>query len=280
MLFRYNPIITNNNNNNNYINNLNNNNSGNSFPNPTLLFPIKVSKNEFNLYLFLANSQTKLSKTLPLFSSMAKYYNLSLINQKYSNEHNQLQEINNKEEVYKDIKDRMRTKLFQETSKNNCAICGFKTLFYNDLVQHLDIHFYSNLLEMEGKNLFRKKALNKNSWIYGNKGKIQKNKNTSISIVDYTKNGGTLENLIFYRNMMNNNLVKISSEEEEDNEEYMYPINEEKKKECHYCGDDFKKIFSTKYNYWFYNKVVVVIDDKDKYLAHKDCYEELVKKIK
>ena len=80
--------------------------------------------------------------------------------------------------------------------------------------------------------------------------------------------------------MMNNNLIKINNEQEEDNEEFMYPINDDNRKICHYCGDDFKKIFSTKYNYWFYNKVVVVIDEKNKLIDNQACFEELTKKIK
>ena len=59
----------------------------------------------------------------------------------------------------------------------------------------------------------------------------------------------------------------------------MCPINDENEKRCHYCGEDFEKIFSTKYNYWFYNKVVVVIDEKNKYYAHQACFEELSKKV-
>ena len=59
----------------------------------------------------------------------------------------------------------MKEKLFQETNKNNCAICGFRTLFYNDLIRHLDIHFNFNYLEMEGKNIYRKNGNNKNNTI-------------------------------------------------------------------------------------------------------------------
>ena len=80
--------------------------------------------------------------------------------------------------------------------------------------------------------------------------------------------------------MMNNNLINISNEQEEDDEEFMYPINDENRKVCHYCGDEFKKVFSAKYNYWFYNKVVVINDEKKKFLAHQDCFEELAKKFK
>ena len=264
--------------------NINSINPSNVILNPNnninLFFPMNVSPNEVKLFYFLSNNQKKLRQNLPFFSSMAKYYSESLLTEKYTNKFSKFEEINNNEEAYKEIRKRMKTKLFQETNKNNCDICGFKTLYYDDLVQHLDIHFNFNLLEMEGKNLFRKKASNKSNWIYGSGGKNLKNKNSETGTGDRNRNCGTLENLIFYRNMMNNNLVKISNEHEEDNEEFMCPIKDDNGKICHYCGDDFKKIFSTKYNYWFYNKVVVVIDDKNKFLAHQACYEELTKKIK
>ena len=264
------------------INNINNNNPTNLMINPNLFFPINlnVSQNEINLFVFLTKNQSKLSKNLPFFSSIAKYYNEALIQEKYTNNFSQFKEINNNDEAFQEIKKRMKKKLFYETSKNNCSICGFKTLFYKDLVKHLDIHFNFNLLEMEGKNLFRKKAQNKNNWIYGNKNKNLKNKSMEIGIGDTSKDSGTLDNLIFYRNMMNNNLIKINNEQEEDDEEFMYPINDDNRKICHYCGEDFNIVFSTKYNYWFYNKVVVVIDDKNKYFAHQACFEELNKKIK
>ena len=243
-----------------------------------LFLPLNVSPNEIKLFIFLSNNKSKLSKNIPLFSSIAKYYSESLFEEKYSDNFSHFKAINENEEIYKEIRKRMKIKLFQETIKNNCAICGFRTLFYNDLVRHLDIHFNFNLLEMEGKNLFRKNAWNKNNWIYGRGEKNLKNKINEID--SKNRNDGTLENLIFYRNMMNNNLIKINNEQEEDNEEFMYPINDDNRKICHYCGDDFKKIFSTKYNYWFYNKVVVVIDEKNKFLAHQACFEELSKKIK
>ena len=264
------------------INNNNNINQTNLIINPNnnfnLFLPVNVSPNEIKLFIFLSNNKSKLSKNIPLFSSIAKYYSESLFEEKYSDNFSHFKAINENEEIYKEIRKRMKIKLFQETIKNNCAICGFRTLFYNDLVRHLDIHFNFNLLEMEGKNLFRKNAWNKNNWIYGRGEKNLKNKINEID--SKNQNDGTLENLIFYRNMMNNNLIKINNEQEEDNEEFMYPINDDNRKICHYCGDDFKKIFSTKYNYWFYNKVVVVIDEKNKFLAHQACFEELSKKIK
>ena len=264
----------------------NNNNNPTNLPlNPALLFnqmtlPINISKNEFKIYKFLQINDSKLSEKRPFFSSIAKYYNDTITRNFYSGGPCSFQEINDNDKDYQIIKNRMKEKLFQETNKNNCAICGFRTLFYNDLVQHLDIHFNFNYLEMEGKNLFRKKGNNLTNWINGNNAKYLKNKNLDMNITDKPKDCFTLENLIFYKNMMNNNLIKINNEQEEDNEEFMYPIYEKNEKRCHYCGGDFKKIFSTKYNYWFYNKVVVVLDDKTKYFAHQVCFEELAKKIK
>ena len=164
------------------------------------------------------------------------------------------------------IKQKIDSKLFKEI-KNVCAICGFRTLYYNNLTEHLDIHFNVNYLQMEGKNLFRKIGHNRNNWIYGDNNKIYKN-----------KIGYSLGNLLYYKNMMNNNLVKINKEEEEDNEEFMYPIYQDNKRICNYCGDKLKKIFSSKYNYWFYNKVIEIQDDK-KFLVHQSCYEEMIKKV-
>ena len=246
----------------------------------TLIFNANFSKNEFKLFNFLINNSVTLNKNLPLFSSMAKYYNEALLFTKYPDSLSNFKLINNNETEYQNIRRRMKEKLFQETNKNNCAICGFRTLFYNDLIRHLDIHFNFNYLEMEGKNIYRKNGNNKNNWIYGDGVKNLKKKNSDTVGVEQAKNG-TLEILVFYKNMMNNNLVQISNEKKEDNEELMIPISGEGgDKICHYCGDDFKKIFSTKYNSWFYNKVVIVLDEKNKYLAHQACFEELNKKIK
>jgi hypothetical protein len=103
----------------------------------------------------------------------------------------------------------MREKLFIETNKNNCVICGFKSLFYLDLIQHLDIHFYCNYLKKEGKNLFRKKANNKNNWIYGDGGKNTKNKNLEIDTEERKKNGITLINLKMMKNLCILSMMKI-----------------------------------------------------------------------
>ena len=263
MILEY-PI--NNNSNINPENSINNQNK-----NFNLFFRENISPNEIKLFYFLFNSKIKLSKNIPLFSSISKFYKESLFKKIYSDNFSQFKSIKENEDIYQEIRKRMKTKLFQETKKNSCSICGFRTLFYNDLVRHLDIHFNFNLLEMKGKNLFRKEACNKYNWIY------EKGEN----LIDInSKNEGTLEKFIFYRNMMNNNLIKINNNQMEDNEEYMFPINDDNTMVCYYCGDDFKKIFSTKYNYWFYNEVVFVINDKRKCLAHQVCFEELSKKIK
>ena len=123
---------------------------------------------------------------------------------------------------------------------------------------------------MDGRNLFRKIGHNRNTWITEENSTNKKNKN---------KVGYSLGNLLYYKNMMNNNLIKINTEHEEDNEEYMCPINEKIQENCNYCGDEFKKVFSSKYNYWFYSEVVQIKDEKKKYLVHQTCYEEIIKKV-
>ena len=228
--------------------------------------PNQISLREYQIFLFISNTNIKLNTNLRFFSSIAKYYNDSLeesnkidIKCKYEDIY-----FNNE---YKAIKDKVDTKLFNEIKKNVCAICGFRTLFYNNLTEHLDIHFNINYLQIEGKNLFRKIGHNRNNWITGD----TNSKNAKNKV------GHTLGNLLYYKNMMNNNLIKMKDEQEEDNEELMYPVDEEVKEVCYYCGDEFKKVFSTKYHYWFYNKVVQIREDKKKNLVHQSCYDELMK---
>ena len=230
---------------------------------------IKPSEGEINLFTFLQNTNTKLNINFRFFSSLAKYYNDVLLKREIDIKC-KYEDINNDE--YKSIRQKVDSKLFKDIKKNICAICGFRTLFYNNLIEHLDIHFHSNYLKMEGKNLFRKIGHNRNNWITG-ENIVNKNKNTKNKV------GYTLGNLLYYRNMMNNNLIKINNEQEEDNEEFMYPMDEDNKEKCYYCGDEFKIVFSTKYNYWFYYKVVQIKDEKKRNLVHQSCYDELIKKV-
>ena len=226
---------------------------------------VKPSIIEFQIYQFIQLTNVKLNANLRFFSSLAKYYNDTLEKRDFFDIKCKYEDIYNNEE-YKIIKQKIDAKFFKE-NKNVCAICGFRTLYYNNLTEHLDIHFNINYLQMEGKILFRKIGHNRNNWISGDNNKMYKN-----------KVGNTLGNLLYYKNMMNNNLVKINKEQEEDNEEFMYPIYEDNNGICYYCGDQLKKIFSSKYNYWFYNKVVEIQDDK-KHLVHQSCYEEMIKKV-
>jgi hypothetical protein len=222
---------------------------------------------EYKIYQFLTLTTTKLNINLRFFGSLAKYYNESLQERDNIDIKCKFEDIYNNE-AYKLIRQKIDNKLFKDIKKNVCAICGFRTLFYNNLTEHLDIHFNINYLQMEGKNLFRKIGHNRNNWINGDNSKNYKD-----------KVGYTLGNLLYYKNMMNNNFVKINKEQEEDNEEFMIPIYDDNKEKCYYCGDEFKKIFSTKYNYWFYNKVIPLIEEKNKYLIHQNCYDEMIKKI-
>ena len=227
---------------------------------------IQPSIIEYKIYQFLKLTTTKLNVNLRFFSSLGKYYNESLQERDNIEIKCKYEDIYNNGE-YKLIRQKMGDKLFKDIQKNVCAICGFRTLFYNNLTEHLDIHFNVNYLQMEGKNLFRKIGHNRKNWIYDD------------SLNYKNKNNYTLGNLLYYKNTMNNNIIKINKEQEEDNEELMFPIYDENKENCYYCGNEFKKMFSTKYNYWFYNKVIQIREDKFKYLVHQNCYDEMMKKF-
>ena len=228
--------------------------------------PNQISFREYQIFLFISNTNIKLNTNLRFFSSVAKYYNDSLEEDNKIDIKCKYEDIYfNKE--YQAIKEKVDAKLFNDIKKNVCAICGFRTLFYNNLTEHLDIHFNINYLQIEGKNLFRKIGHNRSNWITGD----TNSKNAKNKV------GHTLGNLLYYKNMMYNTLIKIKNEQEEDNEELMYPVDEEVREVCYYCGDEFKKVFSTKYHYWFYNKVVQIREDKKKNLVHQSCYDELMK---
>lgn len=219
-----------------------------------------ISPNEIKIFNLLVYTNVKLDINCRLFSSLAKYYNE--ITLKKNDIHlKTLEDLYNQKEEFKKIKQNVESKLFGQ--KNFCSICGFRTMFYENLTRHLDIHFYYNYLEMYGKNVYRKIGNNKKNWITGNKN----NMNDSL----------TLGHLLYYKNVMNDKQIKMSNEHEVENEEFIYPINEEIKEKCNYCGDDFIEVFSSKYQYWFYDKVVQVRDENKKVLFHQDCYEELVK---
>ena len=242
------------------------------FPNPKNQ---NISKNEFNIFIFLCQSNLKLDDNLSFFRSLSKFYNESLDN-KYSIKINCKYEDIYRNPEFKLIHQNQNNLLFNNIKRNICTICGFRTLYYNKLTEHLDIHFNNNYLkkEGEGKKIFRKKGNNRNSWITGDGNitkKIKDNKGIGI--------GYTLNNLLYYKNMMNNNIIKIDNEgQEEDNEEMMYPIDDNNIRNCEFCGDEFKKVFSNKYNYWFYNDIVKIKDEKVRLLVHKECYEDMNKK--
>ena len=251
------------------------NNQLNLIPNfpffPNAQYP--VSKNEINIFNFLFESNIKLDENLRFFSSLAKFFNES-VNNKYMIKINCQYEDIYKNQEYQQIYQNQNNLLFNNIKKNLCTICGFRTLYYNKLTEHLDIHFNVNYLQKEGKNLFRKKGNNRNNWITGDIYNNKKNKDNRMNGIGYT-----LSNLLFYKNMMNNNLIKINNEgQEEDNEELMYPIDDNNIRCCELCGDEFKKIFSNKYNYWFYSDIIKIKDEKMRLLVHKACYEDLVKK--
>ena len=229
-----------------------------------------ISQIEFNIFKFIFDSNIKLDQNLRFFSSLAKFFNESVKNKDTIKINCEYEDIIRNQE-YQQIRQSVNYSIFNNIKKNLCAICGFRTLYYNKLIEHLDIHFNYNFLKKEGKNLFRKKGNNRNNWINGDN---NINKNTKNEI------GYTLNNLLYYKNMINKSLIDIKNlQQEEANEESMYPIDDNNIRSCELCGDEFKKIFSTKYHYWFYTEIVKIKDEKTRLLVHKACYNELIKKI-
>ena len=250
-------------------NNLINNPSLPLFPNPQ-----SFSLQEFIIFHFLAesmDSKIKLNTDLRFFSSLAKFFNESIKNKDIIKIKCEYEDIYKNPE-YQQIRQNVNNSLFGNIKKNICTICGFRTLYYNKLTEHLDIHFNINYLKKEGKNLFRKKGNNRNNWIRGENKNIKSNNMNEV--------GYTLNNLLYYKNMINNNIKKLDNlQQEDDNEELMYPIDGEYIRCCEFCGDPFKKVFSNKYYYWFYTEIIRVKDEKTKLLVHKACYDEMTKKI-
>ena len=232
-----------------------------------------ISTIEFVIFHFISESNIKIDQNLRFFSSLAKFFNESVKNKDTVFVKCEYEDIYKNPE-YQQILQNVNNSLFNNIKKNICAICGFRTLYYNKLTEHLDIHFNINYLEKEGKNLFRKKGNNRNNWINGDNN-INKNTKNYLNEIRYT-----LNNLLYYKNMINNQLVAINNlQQEEENEDFIYPIDDNNIRNCELCGDEFKKIFSTKYSYWFYTEIVKVKDEKTKLIVHKTCYDEMVKKI-
>ena len=228
-----------------------------------------ISQIQFNIYKFICSSNIKIDPNLRFFSSLAKFFNESVKNRDTIKINCQEYEDIIKNQEYKQIRQYVNYSIFNNIKKNLCAICGFRALFYNKLIEHLDIHFNYNFLKKEGKNLFRKRGNNRDNWISLDN---NMNKNTRNEI------GYTLNNLLYYKNMINKSLIDNKNLQQEDaNEELMYPIDDNYIRNCELCGDEFKKIFSTKYHYWFYTEIVKIKDEKTKLLVHKTCYDELIK---
>ena len=233
-----------------------------------------VSTQEFIIFKFLIDSKVKLNTDLRFFSSLAKFFNESIKSKDIIDVKCEYEDIYKNPE-YQQIRQNVNNSLFSNIKKNICTICGFRTLYYNKLTEHLDIHFNINFLKKEGKNLFRKKGNNRNNWIKGDNALNKNIKSNNANEIGYT-----LNNLLYYKNMINNNIKKLDNlQQEEDNEELMYPIDENNIKCCEFCGDPFKKVFSNKYHYWFYTEIIKVKDEKTKLFVHKACYDEMTKKI-
>ena len=230
---------------------------------------LDVSQIEINIFKFINESNITLDSNLRFFSSLAKFFNESVDNKDTIKINCEYESIYYNPE-YQQIRQYVNNSIFNNIKKNSCAICGFRTLFYNNLTEHLDIHFNINYLQKEGKNLFRKIGNNRNNWICDENNNTKKNKKNYFNEIRYT-----LNNLLDYKNMMNQSIININNpEQENENEECMYPIDDNNIRNCDLCGDEFNKIFSAKYHYWFYTEIMKIKEDKTKLLVHKTCYND------
>ena len=244
------------------------------FPNILQKEPEREYLPEKILYVFIINSRIELNYNFSFFSSLAKFFHETYQTSGLlpSTEiGNALFEKFNNENEYKKIKDYSKNILFDCPKKNECCICGYRNLFYDKFVQHLDIHYHYNYLKTTSfdKLLTRRPGCSKNNWITNNYNLNFKNKN------NYTLNA-----LLYYHidnDRMINNQIYNENEKEDDNEELIYPVGKNEIK-CYYCGDELKKKFFPKYHYWFYVNIFQIKNKGDMnngvILIHEHCFDD------
>ncbi len=224
--------------------------------------------------LYVKDSRIELNYNFSFFSSLAKFFHETYQTSGLlpSTEiGNVLFEKFNNENEYKKIKDYSKNILFDYPKKNECCICGYRNLFYDKFVQHLDIHYHYNYLKTTSfdKLLTRRPGCSKNNWITNNYNLIFKNKN------NYTLNA-----LLYYHidnDRTTNNQNCNENAKEDDNEELIYHVGKNEIK-CYYCGDELKKKFFPKYHYWFYVNVFQIKNKGDMnngvILIHEHCFDD------
>ncbi len=233
----------------------------------------KIVNPEQILNSFIQLSRIELNYNFSFFSSLAKFfhetYQTSILPSTEIG--NALFEKFNNENEYKKIKDYSKNILFDYPKKNECCICGYRNLFYDKFVQHLDIHYHYNYLKTTSfdKLLTRRPGCSKNNWITNNYNLIFKNKN------NYTLNA-----LLYYHidnDRTTNNQNCNENAKEDDNEELIYHVGKNEIK-CYYCGDELKKKFFPKYHYWFYVNVFQIKNKGDMnngvILIHEYCFDD------
>ena len=243
----------------------------NKFPNILQKEPEREYLPEKILSVF---SRIELNYNFSFFSSLAKFFHETYQTSGLlpSTEiGNALFEKFNNENEYKKIKDYSKNILFDCPKKNECCICGYRNLFYDKFVQHLDIHYHYNYLKttIGDKLLKRRPGCSKNNWITNSHNLGFKNKN------NYTLNA-----LLYYHSdneWLLNNQIYNENEKEDDNEELIYPVGKNEIK-CFYCGDELKKKFFPKYHYWFYVNIFQIKNKGDMnngvILIHEHCFDD------
>jgi hypothetical protein len=235
---------------------------------------------------FVENSDKKIDEHMPLFQSLSSFFYTTL--QQNSPIRKAMKEIKQikqpldilkeytNNETYKDLCKTTINSLYSDI-RHHCSVCGFRTVLYNKLVEHLDIHFNINYIKRSSqkKVLYRRESFGKNNWI--NVSSNTQGANSTLNSVLYYLNDTEL--------MINNSKASKNQENHEDNEQYLYPIQSEEIN-CFYCGEEFKKKYVSKFHFWFYVNVIKInesdveiegiIPRNKVVLVHDNCIEEFI----
>lgn len=259
------------------------------------------------IHNFINISTSNLNSAPYFFSSISKFMNESLQNSSpiaelirdTPNLRNKIEilktrNLNSKE--YQRFQDKVLN-LISTDLRNACTLCGFRTRYYNKFVEHLDIHFHINYIKRSSqkKVLYRKESLDKSSWIRQGIDEFDSRRDNNA-----IRNSYTLNSVLFYQHdtdhMLSSKKDTNAIDNPEDNEQLIIPIQPEYESHCIYCGDEFKKRYINKFNYWFYINVIkfskeelkslneiLTLEDNSKtdfVLIHESCIEEYIKMLK
>jgi len=236
---------------------------------------------------FISKSNIQLDEKMPFFSSLAKWFYESILE---DNPLNEIKKDNKKintlydllkikdfseKESYKDLFKKVQNSLYSDI-KNICSICGFRTSQYKRFVEHLDIHFHINYIKKNSRkrDLYRRESCSKNSWITNTDNNLNlPNTNLNLGRNENINLISTLNSVLYYLNdseiYLNTNKNNTNNVDSEGNENMIFPI-QERDLQCIYCKDEFKKKYFIKHHFWFYINVNKLNVDELRMLNHSN----------